>query len=40
MTLVFVVFEWFGDEYFSWWYVQYMLLYGTGISLIAVTGPI
>ena len=26
-----VFFERLGDEYFSWWYVQPMLLYGTGI---------
>ena len=30
-------FEWLGigDEYFSWWYVQLMLPYGTGISFYA-----
>ena len=34
--LVFFFFlEQWGDEYFSWWYVQHMLTYGTGISLYA-----
>ena len=33
--LLFVFFERLRDEYFSWWYVQLMLSYGTGISLDA-----
>ena len=32
--LVFVVVEWLGDEYFSWWFVQYMLPYGTGSGIV------
>ena len=36
MVLVgFCLFEWFGDEFFSWWYVQHMLPHGTDISLYA-----
>ena len=32
--LSFFLFERFGDEYFSWWYVQHMLPYGTGIVFV------
>ena len=28
-----VFFERLGDEYVSWWYLQHMLPYGSGISL-------
>ena len=35
MALVFCFFDWFGDEYFSWWYVHHVLTYGTGIGLYA-----
>ena len=35
MALVFCFFERLGDKYFSCWYVQHMLPYGTGISLYA-----
>ena len=31
MFLLLFLFERLGDEYFSWWYVQHMLPYGTGI---------
>ena len=26
-----LLFKWLGDEYFSWWYVQRVLPFGTGI---------
>ena len=29
-------FEWLGDEYFIWWYVQHLLPYGIGISIYIV----
>ena len=29
-----------GDEYFSWWYVQHMLPYGTGLKRMRLTSPI
>ena len=35
VALVFF-FERLGDEYFSWWYVQHMLPYDTGISLYSI----
>ena len=31
VALMVVLFERLGDEYFSWWYVQHMLPYDTGI---------
>ena len=36
VALVLVFFERLGDEYFSWWYEQRMLPYGTSISLYAL----
>ena len=33
VALVFCLFERLGDEYFSWWYVQHMLPYGTFYGL-------